>query len=356
MIPRAIERRMVVKLPKSDSRIRFAVKKNSATLLYPMTAGTEKIFDSFRRELAEVNTQLKRDTDCALVAPGELRKYLRINQGWRFRQALLLLSCKLSKYQGPSAVRIGTVVEIIQIATLAHNNVADKAATRRRRGTAKTHCDNTSSVLIGDWLYMQAFNVAVQQRNYRILDVLTELAQRMVQNQLSLRDKLCRRVSMNELGGPIYRNEGYLFSVCMRLGAILGEASPDEEEKLARYGSNLGMAFKIANSLPYLAPPKERIDNPWRANLRSDDACMTAIDALNRSPLQKRRELIATMWEEASDETTQAEILRSPKCYESIQAALAQARKYAVLALDAIRNFPDSQAKGSLLALLEFAL
>ena len=77
---------------------------------------------------------------------------------------------KLFDYQGRGAVRLGAVVEIIHTATLVHDDIIDEAKTRRGRPAANTQWGNSKCVLAGDWLYMQAFKVAVQERNFRILD------------------------------------------------------------------------------------------------------------------------------------------------------------------------------------------
>ena len=108
----------------------------------------------------------------------EIGEYLRAGGGKRLRPALLLLSCKLLDYQGPGAVKLGAVVEIIHTATLVHDDIIDEAQTRRGRPAANTQWGNSKCVLAGDWLYMQAFKIAVQERNFHILDTLIDLTQR----------------------------------------------------------------------------------------------------------------------------------------------------------------------------------
>src|SRR5204862_266946 len=85
--------------------------------------------------------------------------------GKRIRPALLLLAAKLLKYEGRGAIKLGAVVEIIHTATLVHDDIIDEAKTRRGRPAANTQWGNAKCVLAGDWLYMQAFKIAVQERN-----------------------------------------------------------------------------------------------------------------------------------------------------------------------------------------------
>ena len=149
--------------------------------------------------------------------------------GKRIRPALLLLSSKLFDYRGRGAVRLGAVVEIIHTATLVHDDIIDEAKTRRGRPAANTQWGNSKCVLAGDWLYMQAFKIAVQERNFRILDTLIELTQQMVEGELLQIEKLGQLITLEEHFDLIYRKTACLFSVCMRLGAILGGATPEQE-------------------------------------------------------------------------------------------------------------------------------
>ncbi len=90
------------------------------------------------------------------------------------------------------------MVEIIHTATLVHDDIIDEAQTRRGRPAANTQWGNSKCVLAGDWLYMQAFKVAVQERNFRILDTLIELTQQMVEGELLQMEKLGKLISLDE--------------------------------------------------------------------------------------------------------------------------------------------------------------
>ena len=132
-------------------------------------------------------------------------------------------------YQGQGAVRLGAVVEIIHTATLVHDDIIDEAKTRRGRPAANTQWGNSKCVLAGDWLYMQAFKIAVQERNFRILDTLIELTQQMVEGELLQMEKLGKLITLDEHFDLIFRKTACLFSVCMRLGAILGGATAERK-------------------------------------------------------------------------------------------------------------------------------
>src|SRR5436309_6148169 len=210
--------------------------------------GTE-IFELLRESRTAIDHEFGRDPVSGVTAITDIGEYLRGGGGKRIRPALLLLSSKLFNYEGRGAVKLASVVEIIHTATLVHDDIIDEAKTRRGRPAANTQWGNAKCVLAGDWLYMQAFKVAVQERNFRILDVLIELTQQMVEGELLQMEKLGKCISLEEHFDLIFRKTACLFSVSMRLGAILGKSTDEQEEKLGEYGRNLGLAFQIVDDV-----------------------------------------------------------------------------------------------------------
>src|SRR5213080_4445036 len=198
----------------------------------PATINGKEVFDLLRDDLAAIEREFGRDTVAGVEAITEIGEYLRGGGGKRIRPALLLLSSKLFGYEGRGATRLGAVVEIIHTATLVHDDIIDEAQTRRGRPAANTQWGNSRCVLAGDWLYMQAFKVAVEERDFRILDTLIELTQQMVEGELMQMEKLGRCISLEEHFDLIFRKTACLFSVSMRLGAILGKSTDEQEEKL----------------------------------------------------------------------------------------------------------------------------
>ena len=221
------------------------------------TSSTKEVFDLLRDDLQAIEREFGQETLSDVHVITEIGEYLRAGGGKRLRPALLLLSAKLFGCKERSPVRLGVVVEIIHTATLVHDDIIDEADKRRGRAAANTKWGNSKCVLAGDWLYMQSFKIAVQERNFRVLDVLTDLTQQMVEGELLQIEKLGKTISEQEHLDLIYRKTACLFSVCMRLGGIVGEATPEQEEAVASYGRNLGMAFQIVDDVLDLTASEE---------------------------------------------------------------------------------------------------
>jgi octaprenyl-diphosphate synthase len=316
----------------------------------------KELFDLLRDDIAAIEEQFGRDTVSNVAAITEIGEYLRAGGGKRIRPALLLLSAKLLGYKGNGAVKLASVVEIIHTATLVHDDIIDEAQIRRGRPAANTQWGNSMCVLAGDWLYMQAFKIAVQERNFRILDVLVELTQQLVEGELLQMEKLGKLISSHEYLDLIYRKTACLFSVCMRVGGILGGADSTQEERLGQYGRELGIAFQIVDDVLDLTASESVLGKPVASDLREGKATMAVIHALERCTSAERQQIETVLHERAFNGVTHADILTILNRYGSLDFAYKEASRYADSARNAICIFPDSEFKRALLWAPEFVV
>jgi len=320
------------------------------------TINGKEIFDLLRDDLVAIEDQFGRDTVSDVAAITEIGEYLRAGGGKRIRPALLLLSAKLFQYQGTGAVKLASVVEIIHTATLVHDDIIDEAQTRRGRPSANTQWGNAKCVLAGDWLYMQAFKIAVEERNFPILDVLIELTQQMVEGELLQMEKLGKLITLQEHLDLIYRKTACLFSACMRIGGILGRATAEQEEKVGQYGRDLGLAFQIVDDVLDLTASENVLGKPVASDLREGKVTMAVIHALERCTTSERKQIETILRDRAFNGVTHADILGILTRYGSLEFASKEAARYAERARKAICSFPDSEIKRALLWAPEFVV
>ncbi|HYL11086.1 MAG TPA: polyprenyl synthetase family protein [Candidatus Acidoferrales bacterium] len=251
-----------------------------------------------RDDLALVEQELAHQSNAAFEPVAEITSYLLGGGGKRLRPALLLLSAGYANYRGPGAIRLAAVVELIHSATLIHDDVIDGADTRRGRPSANSRWGNHRSVLAGDWLYMQSFQMALRERNFRILDILIELTQNMVEGELNQLTKL-GRIDLTEedaLELATYKT-ACLFSGCARLGAVLGRGDDAAEQALAEYGRYAGLAFQLVDDLLDFTASPEQLGKPVLCDLKEGKVTLPLIYALqNGDP--SGRELVARVLEE----------------------------------------------------------
>ncbi len=212
----------------------------------------KKIFSLIKDEMTLVEAELERQASSNVQVVNYLGDYLRASGGKRVRPALLLLSNCASGGNAASenVIRLATVMEMLHTATLVHDDIIDNADTRRSRASVNARFGNQAAVLMGDWLYMSAFETSLQERSLEILDILTRLTRKMTEGELIQLTTLGKTdITEEEYFDVLRRKTAYLFSACCEIGAIVGNASEDEQNALREYGLNLGTAFQLADDL-----------------------------------------------------------------------------------------------------------
>jgi len=331
------------------------------------------IFDLVREDLALVEQEIAAQSGAAIQPVSEISSYLREGGGKRLRPALLLLAAGAAGYRGSSAIRLGAVVEMIHSATLIHDDVIDGANTRRGRPSANARWGNHMSVLAGDWLYMQSFEMALRERNFAILDILIDLTQNMVEGELLQLTRL-GRIDLNETEATelAYRKTACLFSGCSRLGAVLGRQPQPIEDALAEYGRNAGLAFQLVDDLLDFTASPEKLGKPVLSDLKEGKVTLPLILAMqetgpaacepaaadgNAHANGAGRRLVAKVLEERGFLSVRPEqITKLVRETGALDRSAKLARQYVARANECLSELPDTEYRRALLAVPDFIL
>src|SRR6201987_1164463 len=317
----------------------------------------KEVFDLVRDDLALVEDELARQSDTAFPAVSEVSAYLLGGGGKRLRPALLLLSANYAGRKDRSAIRLAAVVELLHSATLIHDDVIDSAGTRRGRPSANARWGNHRSVLTGDWLYMQSFQMALEQRNFRILDILIDLTQKMVEGELIQLEKI-GRIDVTEedaLRLATYKT-ACLFSGCTRLGAVLGGLEEQEEAALAEYGRYAGLAFQLVDDLLDFTASAAQLGKPVLSDLKEGKVTLPLIYAMENGH-REARALVARVLEEKEFQSVRPETIVSlVRESGALERARNLAHEYAGRAKQCIQGSEDSEYARALLTLPDFIL
>jgi len=326
---------------------------------------TREIFDLVGDDLAAVEREIAAQSSSSIQPVAEISGYLREGGGKRLRPALLLLAAGAAGYRGPGAVRLGAHVELIHSATLIHDDVIDGANTRRGRPSANARWGNHMSVLAGDWLYMQSFEMALAERSFEILDILIDLTQNMVEGELLQLSHLGRiDVTEAEAADLAYRKTACLFSGCSRLGAVLGRLDKSAEESLADYGRYAGLAFQLVDDLLDFTASSEQLGKPVLSDLKEGKVTLPLIYAMQSGAgggsvdgHAAAYRMVATVLEEKGFRSVRSEEI-TKLVHESGAVARARdlARDYVRRAKASLDGWPDSQYRRALLGVPDFIL
>jgi len=310
-----------------------------------------EIYDLVRKDLDQVEKEIGLESVSSVEAVTYISQYLQTGGGKRLRPILVLLCGKLFGPAEPALVRMAAVVEMIHTATLVHDDVIDLAKTRRGRPSINVVWGNHTSVLAGDWLYMQAFQVALRERKFALLDILIELTQRMVEGELLQLDRIGKiAVSETDYMELIDRKTASLFAACARLGAVCGNATAEQETKLGEYAWNLGIAFQLIDDILDFTSREKILGKPVGNDLREGKVTLPLIYALESADAEERKLVETVLADGNYDQVPFSKILHILKRYNSIERAEERARSFTEKARQIIGEFPESAFQKALVS------
>ncbi len=300
-------------------------------------------------DLKRVEKLLGTDTVCSVDAVTAIGRRLHSSGGKRLRPALLLLAAGACGADREAAVRMGAVMEIIHTATLVHDDVIDAAEVRRGRPSTNQEWGNHISVLAGDWLYMQAFSLAVRERNFYILDLLIDLTQMMVEGELIQSEMIGRiEVTERQYQDLIHRKTACLFSACARLGAVLAGKDEEVEQRLRHYGWNLGMAFQLIDDVLDFEASETVLGKPVGNDLKEGKVTLPLILALKSCTGAEQNEIETVVREGGYAAVPASRVREIVNKYDAIGEARRYSLDYCETAVDSLDAIPDTPYKRAL--------
>jgi len=333
------------------------VAADNQRVVTPRPLTVKDVFDLVREDLEKVEKEFCQQTVSSIQAITEIGQYLQVSGGKRLRPVLVLLASKLFGFEGDPAIRMGAAYEMIHSATLVHDDVIDKAETRRGQPSINSRWGNHMSVLAGDWLYMQAFSIALAERNFKILDLLIGLTQVMVEGEL-LQLAYLRKADLTEddYFELTYRKTACLFSACLRTGALLADRPEEEENLMASYGINLGLAFQLIDDVLDFTSSEKKLGKPVCNDLREGKVTLPLIYLLQMCAPVDAKKVSRVLDDGGFENVAFAEVLEMVDRYGALDAARRKAKEFADEAKRCLRIFPECIYKDALVYLPDFII
>ncbi len=251
-----------------------------------------EVYSLIQDDLVHVENDLASLLRSDLGIVDAIGTYLREGGGKRIRPALLLLAARLCGAEpgAADAVRMAAVMEMLHGATLVHDDIIDDAKVRRGRPSVNVTWGNEISVLMGDWLYMKAFEVTLEQRNFAVLDILTAMTRGMTEGELIQLDVL-GSIDITEAQHLeiVRRKTAYMFQSCAEIGAIVGGADAAARAALAAYGLNSGIAFQLVDDVLDFVSTEAKLGKPVANDLREGKLTLPLIYLLELGDPEHRR-------------------------------------------------------------------
>lgn len=315
----------------------------------------QDVFQYFGEDLRRVEEHMEAHLRSEVRLIPEIVHHLIDSGGKRFRPLLLLATSELCGYRGERRYPLSAMIEFIHTATLLHDDVIDHAQTRRGKASANRIWGNAASVLVGDFLYSQAFRLMTEDGSLPIIKLISTTTNTMSEGEVF---QLMKTGDVNttekEYLSIVEKKTAILISAACAIGGIIGSVSDQMIEALTRFGMRLGTAFQITDdTLDYVAK-EEEFGKAIGQDLREGKITLPLIRTLKRCNAAER-DLIRRVVEKPDEEAV-PKIMALMDRYDGIPYALAKAKAFIDEARGYLNPFGDSEAKRALLAIADYII
>lgn len=313
-------------------------------------------------EMEAVNACFLQELRSELPNVNQLCTHVAKFRGKMLRPILVLLSGRVVQESGvesftPNAthVTLATVVEMVHMATLVHDDILDGAEVRRRGATINHLHGNEAAVLLGDYLISHAYHLCASLNNPEFARLVAHATNVVCEGELT--QNFNRRNW--ELTEPvyfdiIYRKTAILTETCCRLGAMAATVNPARIAALAEYGKKIGLAFQIIDDVLDICGSTKTVGKSLGTDIEKGKLTLPMLHFLKHAAPQHRALLIDLLDSHSADRVEHVRQLLAPS--SSIAAARKVAEEYIKQALDALRNMPPSEARDAMEEMAKFVI
>ncbi len=277
--------------------------------------------------------------------------------GKRLRPMLTLAAAKMCGYDGPYHIHLAATVEFIHTATLLHDDVVDESTQRRGRPTANLLWDNTSSVLVGDYLFARSFQLMVETGSLRVLDILANAAATIAEGEVLQLTAAADLKTTEDTYLKIVRGKtAALFSAATEVGGVIAGMDDVAVKALFTYGDALGISFQMVDDLLDYGGTSSVIGKNTGDDFRERKLTLPVIRAVAAADATERafwERTIAKGKQEEGDLETALSLLARHGAMESVRHT---ALDWAATAKSALTDLPDHPIRDMLSDLADYVV
>jgi octaprenyl-diphosphate synthase len=314
----------------------------------------KELYGPVQADLQRVEEQLENVTrvdDHPALA--EMLRLVLSGSGKRLRPGIALLAGTFGNYRLDLLVPLASSIELLHTATLVHDDVIDKADTRRNRQTASAVYDNGPAVMLGDYMFAHAAELVARTGNIRVIQLfaatLMKLASGEIDQDLSAYDA---RGTLKNYFVRIGGKTASLFAAAGEGGAAVVEAPEDHIQAMRGYADNLGMAFQIVDDILDFTGDEAEMGKPVGSDLMQGTLTLPSLLLMERQPDDNPVIRLFARPQNGSLESAIAAIRDSDIVDESYTIA----RRFRDDAESALAPLPQTESRASLVTVLDYVL
>ncbi len=282
-----------------------------------------------------------------------IMQYIVRRKGKQLRPMFVLLSAKLGGEINDASYRAASLVELLHTATLVHDDVVDEAGERRGFFSINALWKNKIAVLVGDYLLSKGLLLSLDNKDHRVLQILSNAVRLMSEGELLQLEK-SRKLNLDEkiyyeiIGG---KTASLLASSCAA-GASTTFENEEAIEKMERFGEKVGMAFQIKDDL--FDYSSEAIGKPTGNDIKEKKLTLPLIYTLNNCDAALRKKIIYIIKNQNTQKDKVDFVLDAVKDFGGITYATNKMFAYRDEALEILHSFPASEVREALEELVRY--
>jgi octaprenyl-diphosphate synthase len=306
-------------------------------------------------QLGAVDELFRRELTSDLPCVNTLVKHVSRFRGKMLRPILLLLSGKSCGELTDAHVTLGTVVEMVHMATLVHDDVLDEAELRRKGATINHLRGNEAAVLLGDYLISHSYHLCSSLQSQLASRTIAHTTNQVCEGELlQIENRNNLELSEETYVRIITLKTATLVATCCALGARFADASPEQIKQLETYGLSLGIAFQIQDDILDLVGEENVVGKTLGIDIEKQKLTLPIIHFLKTAPVEHQALLRSLLKSKDADKIERIRNLILPS--RSIQYARDRAAQLVGRARTALADLPDTEARHILDTMAEFVI
>jgi len=312
------------------------------------------LLDSIRSMMEKLEQELIEQLKSQVPVAFEIGAHIMNSGGKRIRPQLAIIAARMGDYTGMDAVILSGAIECIHTATLLHDDVVDRADTRRGRPSANSLWSNEMCVLGGDFILAKAFRALTSLKNLRILEIVSKTTERLSEGEL---------FQMMNIGNMDITEKDYiriitdktavLMEAACRGGAIIGGLDGQKEESLAGFGFNLGIAFQMTDDVIDYKSDRLTMGKAPGKDLEEGKLTLPLIMALEKASDREKTYVANIVREKRLTDGDLDWVRDFLDKRRGIEKTLEKSRDYLGKAVELLAVFPQSEEKMALTKLAD---
>jgi len=276
-------------------------------------------------------------------------------KGKQIRPMLVFLIAKMisTNKLGEKSYRGASILELIHTATLVHDDIVDDSNQRRGFFSINALWKNKIAVLVGDYLLSKGLLISVDNRDYDLLKIVSDVVREISEGEL-LQIEKSRTMDLSEemYYKIIEKKTAVLLAACCAIGASSVSANQEVISKMYEFGKLLGIAFQIKDDL--FDYGEKKIGKPLGIDIRERKVTLPFIYSLSVLNLEDKKWIINTIKSHNKDKNRVLKAISKIKEAGGLDYASKKMEMYKDNAVKILDGFPNSPYKESLILLANF--